>query len=206
MNLKKNIENIIKIYKNSDILESNRNELMATILCMIVTYCDIDQDKYHILSSYAIKDFKSVSDLDVNMEPSEWKKLSKSKMGKSGIYNNQKRYFIKLPSISQDAEIEIFNKKPTEAYPNDFFSHKKIKNKLIRDEYGNLYYPLNIFVEWKNTVHRLKDKKQLQLLNKKINDCTKTQKGSILLKKLGYNKKTEINKLLNKIQKYIDKW
>ena len=59
---------------------------MAMIFAMIINYCDIDQDKYHILSSYALHSFKPIGDLDVCMNEKEWLRLKKCKLGKAGIY------------------------------------------------------------------------------------------------------------------------
>ena len=204
--LKKNINNLIKSYKKKGILESDRSDLMALILLMVVNYCGIDQSKYHIMSSYAIRDFKSIRDLDVIMNDKEWPKILKSKIGVSKPYNNTTRYLINLPSISADAEIEIFCHSPTHGFPTPKFSHKSLKNKLVKDKYGNLYYSLDTFVEWKDSYHRDKDYDQLNLLLKGIKQKRKTISGRKIMKNLHYTSEGQINKLILKISKVVKSW
>lgn len=204
--LKSNINNIIKTYKKNGIIKTNRNDLMALILNMIVNYCGISQDKYHILSSYAIKDFKPVGDLDVSMNYGEFEKITKCKLGKRELYNGQIRYFIQLPQISADAEIEIFKKKPSEGFPNSDFSHSSLKSKLIRDNYGNLHYDLYTLIKWKNTVHREKDLNQLKLILSQIKKVRNTKSGMDILGRLGFTTSSSVDKLVKVLETVIKKW
>ena len=179
---------------------------MVLILLMVVNYCGIDQSKYHIMSSYAIRDFKPLRDLDVIMNDKEWPKILKSKVGVSKPYNNTTRYLINLPSISADAEIEIFNHSATHGFPTRDFSHKSLKNKFVKDKYGNLYYSLDTFVEWKDCRHTSKDYTHINLLLKGIKQKRKTISGRKIMKNLHYTSEGQINKLIVKISKVIKNW
>lgn len=203
--LKQNIQNLIKSHKKTN-GNIDKNILMPLILLMIISYCDIDQNKYHILSSYGIRGIKEVGDLDINMDANEWKKLTKSGMGKAGIYNGQMRYFITLPSIGKDAEMEIFAKQPTEGFPDSSFSHKKLKRKFLRDDFGHLYYHLDTLVKWKKEVHREKDQKQLKLLVKELKKLKRSKSGMEVLKTMGLTTVTQVDNMLVKINKILQNW
>lgn len=210
MALKQNIDNLISAFKKKHIDVRDRTKLMAVIFSMIVSYCNIDQNKYHILSSYAIHEFKPVADLDVNMSNAEWPKIKKCGLGTEDLYNGQKRYFITFPSLDKDAEIEIFSKAPTVGFPNDKFSHKALQKKLIRDEYGHLYYNLETFIKWKTTVHRSKDKQHLQLVKRNLKKYSKSGPGILKLRTMGIKidskNSKQCTKLIEKIDKILDTW
>ena len=77
-------ENTTKCQKLSDILQ------------IIIDYCGIDNNKYCIIASYSIRNYREISDLDSNMKSDEWEKLIKLTdigIGIIGIYNQQFRYF-----------------------------------------------------------------------------------------------------------------
>ena len=207
INLEKNINNLIENYKKIGL--NNRNELMSTILLMIVCYCDIDQSKYHISSSYAIRDFKPVSDLDLAMEENEWKKLDKflpKKFGESGIYNGDLRYLIKFSNLDEDAELEIFCKNSKKGYPNNRFSHNSLQNKFLKDSYGHLYYSLDTFVNWKSTVHRNKDKDHIVLLKNNIKRISNNKNGPNKLKTMGLPNSNSTNHLIKKMDNVLSNW
>jgi len=193
MSLRKNIEELAKIHGN------DVNTLLPMVLLMIVSYCDIDQSKYHILSSYAIRQIKPVSDLDVNMDETEWKKLAKCGLGKAEIYNNQDRYYIKIGVI----DIEAFSKKDTIGFPNNDFSMSALRPKLVRDMFGHLHYSFDAFVSWKVVVHRDKDKEHLTQLFKDLKVLKRTIKGREVIKSMHI---TNADAAINKLDGILAKW
>tara|TARA_R100001163_G_scaffold65718_1_gene64244 strand:- start:4979 stop:5608 length:630 start_codon:yes stop_codon:yes gene_type:complete len=206
--LRKNINALIESHKLNNEGKINKNFLMPLILSMIVNFCGIDQSKYHILASYGIRAIKQIGDLDINMEEKEWKKLEKSGMGKAGIYNNQLRYFIELPEVSDDAEMEIFSKKTTEGFPDPSFSHKSLQPMLLVDQFGHHYYHVDTLVRWKQIVHRDKDESALKLMHKEIKALSKenTESSDVKLLTLGLRTKSEIKSTLKNIEKILENW
>lgn len=172
MSLRKNIEALAKIH-GDDV-----NTLLPTALLMIVSYCDIDQSRYHIISSYAIRQIKPVSDLDIVMHEDEWKKLAKCGLGQSEIYNNQDRYFINIGLI----DIEIFSKKDELGYPNADFSMNSLRPNLVSDAYGHLHYSFEMLVSWKVVVHRNKDREHLTQLMNDVMTLKQTAAGNAVIK------------------------
>jgi predicted nucleotidyltransferase len=98
---------------------NTKEEKLSDILRVLVDYCKINQTKYCIIGSYAIRSKREINDLDVIMEESEWEKLKKAvniDVGIIEIYNKQDRYFLDMTEAyklidedTKDFSIEIFN-------------------------------------------------------------------------------------------------
>lgn len=64
------IENIIKLKS------LNKHEKLSRILKYIfVDICNMDQKKYYILGSYALRNERKINDLDINVDKDEFMKL-----------------------------------------------------------------------------------------------------------------------------------
>ena len=127
-------------------------------------------------------------------------------MGVAGVYHGNKRYFIKFPKISSDAEIEIFSTADSFGYPSNKYSASRLSNKFLTDEFGHQYYNLNTFISWKYDNHRSKDKGHLRLLLKGVISFSKITEGKRLLALLGYKNAGTIKKLIALLKRVIAHW
>jgi hypothetical protein len=179
---------------------------LSAILKIILDYCDIDNNKYMIIASYCIRNYREINDLDMNMISDEWGKLNK--LVKRGIgviqpYNGQMRYFLditdeyrKIDPIATDFSIEIFKKESNEGFPNDTFSIEHLLNHdgLNRDDNNHLFFNKETLLRWKKTMMREKDKADIKILeelirNRKIKRKQKKKKTKRCPKGKRRNKK-----------------
>lgn len=167
-------DEIINIIKS----ELTKYDKLAKILKLIVDKCEIDQTKYFILGSYAIRKYREINDLDINMDYREFLKLGKLGYGILEFYNNQIRWFLDMTDLYnkqtgqnvQDFSIEVFQKEPTVGFPNEKFSLQYLKDhqKLSIDDYGHQFFNYQTLLEWKQTMNRPKDQDDIILLQKII--------------------------------------
>lgn len=164
------------------IITSNESKhaKLARILHLIVNMCNIDPSNYFILGSYAIRQYRLINDLDVNMDYNEFIKLEKiqSELVKLEFYNGQIRWFLDLTTMynvfnstnENDFSIEIFQKDPSVGFPNDRYSLKKLSmnDNLIIDEYGHQFFNFETLLMWKKEMNREKDKPDIEILEKLI--------------------------------------
>lgn len=189
MDIEKSFESIIKSNKT-------KHEKLAEILKKIIDACNIEPDSYFILGSYALREYREINDLDLNMDEKEFDKLVKcAPYGKKEIYNNQIRWFFDLTDkyklidpTSNDFSIEIFKKKPLDGFPNENYSLQRLKenNGLDKDKYGHQFFNLKTLLSWKKTMNRPKDQQDIIMIEKIIKD---KQIGGYYLKYLIYKKK-----------------
>lgn len=166
------MEQFIKIIKG----DSKKYEKLSEILKIIVIDAGIDQKKYLILGSFAIREYREINDLDINMDSDEFMKLSKLKYGELQFYNGQIRWFLDMTKLYQenadsqakDFSIEMFQKKSFEGFPNNQFSLKYLSehNGLVTDENGYQYFSPNTLLDWKKAMNRDKDKEDIKILKK----------------------------------------
>lgn len=156
----------------------NKHEKMSSILYyLFVKIAKISQDKYYILGSYALRKYRHINDLDINLDHDEFFKLQKPVemgFGHIEIYNNQIRWFFDftkeynklLNTTEKDVSIEAFQKNPKQGYPNPSFSLSKLKKQkgLSRDENGHNHMNLKTLLKWKTTMGRNKDKQDIELI------------------------------------------
>ena len=126
-------------------------DIMAFILNLVMIDCGVTTDQYMIIASYCLRKIRDVGDLDVIVQKNAYNKLKKSKhvkFGKAHISNDEK-ILIELPSLGNNAEIEIFPKKPNVGFPNEYYSLENLKknNKLISDDFGNQYFNLETCIK-----------------------------------------------------------
>ena len=162
------------------IIESDhpKHDKLASILQLIINFCKINKKSYFILGSYALREYRTISDLDVNMDFDQFKKLKRLPFGEIQPYNNQTRWFYDLTSEYQkidasaiDFSIEIFQKKPTEGFPNEKFSlgYLKEHDGLDIDKYKHQFFNLKTLLAWKTAMGRDKDKLDIELIKKILN-------------------------------------
>lgn len=148
------------------------HQKLAMILYWVVNLCNIDQSKYYIIGSYAIREHRVISDLDCIMNPSEFDKLPRH-IGIFEEYNNQSRWFLDLTSEYQridpsvnDFSIEIFRKSETEGYPDEKYSLQTMDRNgdIIIDEYGHQFMSLKVLLRWKTQMNRAKDRNDIKII------------------------------------------
>lgn len=174
-----NINNIAWSIINTTL---KKHEKLALILQIIIEYTQIKQNSYFILGSYALRELRTINDLDINMDYDEFKKLEKianeEKIGIIEEYNNQIRWFYdltqeykKIDETAEDFSIEIFQKKPIEGFPNENFSLKVLKKQhgLDKDMFGHQFFSLETLLNWKKTMNRPKDQPDIILIEKQLN-------------------------------------
>ena len=186
-----------KIYKVFYDENIPKYQKLSNILKLLINYCDINNKKYMIIGSYSIRNYREINDLDMNMEENEWDKLNKlvnMGLGIMKIYNNQHRFFFdmteeykKIDPNANDFSIEIFRKEMSVGFPNDTFSIEYlIKNKgLDKDDNKHLYFNKKTLLRWKKTMNRVKDIKDIELLETLIKKCPKgmRKKNDVCVKK-----------------------
>ncbi len=159
-------------------------EKLSKILKYIfIDICHIDPQKYYILGSFSIREFRQINDLDINLDSSEFIKLSNATekgFGQIEFYNNQIRWFFDLTkqyneltsSDEKDFSIEAFMKDPKIGFPNDKFSlFNLIKNHgLDKDENNHQFFTLKYLLKWKKIMNRPKDQEDIKLIQTLIKD------------------------------------
>ena len=107
-------------------------KLSLLLKYIFVDVCAIDQKKYFILGSFAIREHRTISDLDINLDFKEFLKLQHAtdrNMGHIEFYHNQIRWVYDLTSLynsltnsnSNDFSVEAFQKIPEEGFPSNLF-------------------------------------------------------------------------------------
>ena len=154
-------------------------KLSKILKYIFVKICNINQNKYYILGSYALREHRPINDLDINLDSKEFMKLENATqkgLGKIEFYNNQIRWTIDLTkeynkltnSKVKDFSIEAFMKEPDIGFPNKNFSLKYLKKTrgLDKDKNNHQFYKLKTLLKWKKTMNREKDRKDIELINK----------------------------------------
>jgi predicted nucleotidyltransferase len=179
-----------------DIIHSDdkKHNKLAKILSFIIEECGVKKDSYFLLGSYALREVRTISDLDINMDSKEFEKFKKLDYGKIEPYDNETRWFFdmtkeyqKIDPETEDFSIEIFKKKPTDGYPNNNFSLKYLKehNGLNKDKFGHQYFSLETLLKWKQTMNRPKDQLDIERIKKLLSD----QDGGYYKKYVKYKSK-----------------
>jgi hypothetical protein len=152
-------------------------KLSQILKYIFVDIAGINQKKYFILGSFSIREYRTISDLDINLDISEFLKLEKvieKNMGKIEFYNGQIRWFYDMTdeynkltkSNENDFSIEAFQKFNFEGFPNNKFSLKYLnKNNLFdKDENGHQFFNLKTLLKWKITMNRPKNQDDIILI------------------------------------------
>lgn len=153
-------------------------EKLSSILKYIfVDVCNIDQSKYYLLGSFALREHRNINDIDINLHKDEFMKLEKAVdkgFGRLEFYNGQIRWILDLTKLynkltgekEDDFSIEAFMKEPNVGYPNSNFSLSKLiaKKGLTYDKNGHQFLTLPSLLKWKKTMNRAKDQKDIQLI------------------------------------------
>ena len=180
-------------------------KLSAILKYIFVDICEINQDKYFILGSFAIREYRTINDLDINIDVTEFNKLEKAtskNIGHIEFYDGQIRWYYNLTdeynkltgSNETDFSIEAFKKLPDIGYPDNNFSLNVLNScgGLDTDPNGHHFFSLNTLLNWKKTMDRPKDKPDIELIEKI------QQKGGIMYKKKSSKKATSSKKKTSK--------
>jgi hypothetical protein len=178
--LDNNIATIIK----SDL--SKQDKLSAILKYLFIDIAKINQKKYCIIGSYSIRNYRTISDLDVNLNHDEFFKLkilTDNSLGKIEIYNNQIRWYFNMTddynkltnNQENDFSIEAFQCTSDFGYPNKEFSLSYLleNNGLDTDKNNHLFFNINTLLKWKKTMNRSKDQLDIELIEKLLNNKTK---------------------------------
>jgi hypothetical protein len=169
-------QKIKDIVKSTDLKKYEK--LSAILKYIFGDVCGIKQNKYYILGSYAIREHRTINDLDINLDNNEFLKLEEAtKKGLGGIefYNKQIRWFFDMTeeynsmtnSKENDFSIEAFQKMPDDGFPNSNFSlnHLLSNNGLDVDPNGHQFFSLKTLLDWKKTMDRPKDQDDIKLIS-----------------------------------------
>jgi hypothetical protein len=207
---------IIEIIKS----KSKKYQKLSDILkYLFVDIAHIDQSKYYILGSYAIRTQREINDLDINLDYNEFfklKALTDKSIGSIEIYNNQIRWFFDITneynkitnSNENDFSIEAFQKIRSDGFPNTNFSLDYLRNNdgLTTDNNGHQFFKLETLLEWKKTMNRPKDKPDIELIQQILeskNKLSRTTKKLNIKKSSRKSRKNtkNINKKTTSIKK-----
>lgn len=169
-----------KIKKTISSKKFKKHEKLSKILKYIfVDICKIKQNKYYILGSFSIREHRTISDLDINIDKDEFMKLNlavKKGFGNLEFYNDQIRWYFDLTkeynkltkSREKDFSIEAFMKDPNVGFPNNSFSLMRLtKNKgFNKDNNKHQFFNLKSLLKWKKTMNRPKDQNDIILIKK----------------------------------------
>lgn len=165
---------------------NSKAEKLSDILRHIVDICKIDQKKYCIIGSYAIRLQREINDLDIIMESGEFDLLRKLSVGIFEVYNHQDRYFLDMTDIYneivsppvKDFSIEIFRKKIDEGFPTSKYSIQTLRNTggLDTDENGHPFFNKKTLLAWKKEMNRAKNQPNIELLTRMIRKPRKTHR------------------------------
>lgn len=174
------IDNIIKNIITSKRLKKHQ-KLSNILMYVFVNVCKINQKKYYILGSYALRDDREINDLDINLDDVEFIKLGKATehdFGHIEIYNNQIRWVYDLTKIYnkltgskvKDFSIEAFMKKPSIGFPTNSFSLSSLKkNKgLDVDQNKHQFMSTKTLLKWKKKMNRDKDQDDIAIIKDKL--------------------------------------
>ena len=133
-------------------------DVLATILLLIVSHCHIRPDSYVISGAlYALRDcfryipeYESWKCFHVRMEAAQWDKLSASKLGKVGTGSlGGHRRVIQLPTLFPNAEIKIYKMNRGEKIP----TCDNYREPYVRDRFGHLHSNVFSFIKFKQCVY-----------------------------------------------------
>jgi len=179
----KNIENIIS---NTKLVKYQK--LSAILKYLFVDISKISQDKYYLIGSFALREHRNISDLDIILDYDEFLKLEnlvKRNIGVLEFYNNQIRWFLNLTNEynhitgekEKDFSIEAFQKKPIEGFPDKSYSLSYLKkhNGFNKDMNGHLFFNMNTLLRWKQQMNRDKDKPDIELILSIISNISQSR-------------------------------
>jgi hypothetical protein len=173
MDDKYGFEEIFKILKEN----IPKSAKLAKILNHVMTKYEIPKEAYIILGSYALRNYREISDLDVDMDESYFSLLEVCKLGSVSLRGEEYVWAFNHTYENINYIIEVYATNPDKNFPNDNFSINSLHSSkaLQNDEYDQYYYKLDTLLIWKETVNRDKDQKDIDLiknillLNKKKN-------------------------------------
>lgn len=157
---------------------SKHDKLSSILKYIFIDICKIDQNKYFILGSFSLREYRVINDLDINLDCHEFLKLEKAVkrgFGHIEFYNGQIRWVLDLTdeynilnaTSDTDFSIEVFMKDKKTGFPNNQFSLDYLlkTNGLDIDRNGHPFFNLRVLLKWKKTMNRAKDIADISLIN-----------------------------------------
>lgn len=131
------LDETVDMYKHT----YDKNTLLPMLLRIIMKCSNISTDQYVITAGYGLRNFKSISDLDVTVSPETFQillTLPFLEKGKSSLNKIHDRCYIRFPKIDNKAEIEFYAECP-EGFPSQRFLISNLKDNyyLDRDFFEN---------------------------------------------------------------------
>lgn len=151
---------------------------LAKILSYIVNYVGIDKKKYFITGSYALKDYvkyREIDNLDVNMDPTEFKKLVYFGYGSFKNINGENMWNFDLKNVYNQENIfhvknfiiKIYEIPSHEGHPNKMFSLDSLMLCGLQvDEYNNNYLTIKMLYNMKKILNRKIDERDIRFIQK----------------------------------------
>lgn len=133
----------------------SKTDQMARTLSQIMKKYKIEKTEYMIIAGYGLRNYREVTDLDVAVSRNAYDTLKRS--GKFEVdlakISGTERLCLKLPTISEDAEIEFFELED-HGFPANTFSLRNMqeKNSLIDDLYKNPYMKSETVAQFYNVI------------------------------------------------------
>ena len=151
--------------------ELPKSSKLAKILNYIMEFCEVPKEAYIILGSYAIRDYREISDLDVDMCQNYFPNLESCKLGNVSLRGLEYVWAFNQIYNGESYIIEVYSTDPFINFPNNYFSIANLinVNALQKDMFNQNYYKLETLLKWKEIVYREKDKKDIELIKKILN-------------------------------------
>ena len=160
---------IIDEILNEKIFKSTK---LAKILYVIMNKFDIPSKSYCILGSYALRDYREINDIDVDLDTKHFKKLKNCSIGNITVVNNENVWTFQRKHRIINYKIEIYEVDPKIGFPNESFSLISLfstSNDLQMDDFGHYHYRIKTVKRWKTIVRREKDEVDIILINSILN-------------------------------------
>jgi hypothetical protein len=144
---------------------------LAKILNLVMTISGVPKEAYIILGSYALRNYREISDLDVDMDENYFSLLKVSPLGIVSLRGDEYVWAFNQEYEDIVYTIEVYATNPCKNFPNNNFSINSLHNSnaLQKDEFDQFHYKLETLLEWKQTVNREKDQKDIKLIKNIIN-------------------------------------
>ena len=150
----------------------SKSTKLAKILYIIMSKFDIPPKSYCILGSYALRNYREINDIDVDLDTKHFSKLKNCPIGNITTVNNENIWTFQRNYGIINYKIEIYEVDPKIGFPNESFSLNFLfstPNDLQTDDFGHYHYRLITVKKWKTIVQREKDEGDIILISSILN-------------------------------------
>lgn len=145
---------------------------LSKILRIIMDTINIPRESYCILGSYALRKYREINDIDVDLDTQHFTKLKNLSIGNISTVKDENVWTFHKKYEGVDYKIEIYEVNSEIGYPDDSFSLNNLfstADYLEMDDFGHYCYKLATLKNWKTIVCREKDKDDILLINNILN-------------------------------------